>query len=840
MEKEQIQLLQDYKAKIEGQLELFKNLKGLTAGQLVDNYDAAMAIKKEIESKREKGEICGEKEDRLASTIQKYLELYRGLTQYVEDVASKVNPNVRVGKSLEELKDSKAKYVYSTNIGRIENVLNHRPYDYQEGSKEKSKKIDRKASSTTTSKKEAPKTSSTTPKKEAPKTSSTSPKKEAEKTSSTTKSTSVDANERKSVRKEPEGKNSYLEGIEIIQDKLKLDLRKGFTYGFYKKLDSNYYTNRLNELESAFIQQYGKRALENLQRDPEVAAKMIDVRTTLSTLNKDFRSFLSTPVPGIGVNGQSEDKPVKVDDLLIRSEEQFYNLIDTIPNSSARMERGIRKLYKSGVTAVSKKIEAKTGVHDIELKNRPQVAIKKKDISVKTEVSKEEKEDTKATKTENKAKATMQMAALGLSTKFTQLMKDLKVKNFFTNLLSKWDMPFSSKVDYHYQTCKKFLRKKEQGLTYQDLLQISNRLAKSSSRKANKKTEKTSDLMVVYTTSVESMNSKMKSICDGNGLSEEKLIDQVALSAEGFVDFYNEESKNRMLGVKKGLVAAGILALVGACSFVGFKLINKNKAGKDLVVSNKIEMESEAETESIKEEKDIVVKETEIAKEIEVVTIEDNFDTDKLAQDLESWRKQKETEEETDKTTSKTENQTSTTTTSNKVESSTSKKDTTTSTIDAQTNSTSETTSSTQEEMKEDTKKKEETDTNDKKDSNVTSPSKVSNLMVYEQEFTVKEGTRGYSNMYNLNRGEKSLKPRYSEDHIKNAYKVVFLIDDRPVDVSLSDTEKCEEYLSQGAEIIGYLAVNEYSYDNGKINPSKTECFYDVDDIQVTKTYGTR
>ncbi len=794
MQNNQIQLLEQYMKTIEKNVEQFKDIKGMTIGELIDNYDSAMKVKKEVETMREEGEICGEEADKIASTIQNYLELYRGLHQYVQE-AEYMNPNARVGRSLEEMKDPQAKHVYSTNISRIENVVNHRPYNYNE--KEKTGK----AHSTTSKKNE---TAST----------------KENKLETTKKVETTPVRKPKTISEKPLlGKNSYLEGIDIIQEKLKLDLRKGFTYGFYKKLENNHYMNRLNELEEAFVQQYGSKALTHLKTDPEVAARMIDVRTTLATLTTDFNAFMATPVPRIGTKDQKVEGVIKASDLLIRSEEEFYSMVDAIPMASSKMERSIKKLYRSGITAVSGKIDKnQTGLEKIALKNQPEKVEKKEEEPAKIETTKEEEKVEKTKTSERKEK--MQAIKLQMSEKFDTLLKKLKVKNFSAPWMS-LSKPLRFQADYHYNTCKKFLKKNNENLSYQDILSIAKRLEKSEKdvQKMPEKGRKKSELESLYTSSVKTMSSRAKTIQEGNGLSEKEMLYEMSLSAEGFVDFYNESHRDILLGVTRGLATVGLFAIIGLTGFLGMKFANKNQDDKTLVANRVVKTETVVEskepesTESVEE-----------SKEVEIVSIDDNYDKDQLEKDLAAWKqenrisesseakeitveetKKEETKEETKKEESKKEETT--------VEET--KKEETSSMVEENTQANG-------------TEDNEET---------VSVNHTVSNLMVFEQEFTVKEGTRGYSNMYNLKREEKSLKPKYAEDHVKNAYKVIFLVDDRPVDVILSDTEKCNKYLSEGAEVLGYLAVNEFSYENGKINPYKTECFYSVDDIQTQKTY---
>ena len=343
-----------------------------------------------------------------------------------------------------------------------------------------------------------------------------------------------------------------------------------------------------------------------------------------------------------------------------------------------------------------------------------------------------------------------------------------------SKLYDKW-MTISSKysleseASYHYRTCR-MIQENVHHLRTKKALQIQKRLEKTA--KMSLRGNDDQDMDTITKLSASCMEKKLDKALYSTNLDREDNYLALLESASEYMNFYHEQKSSHKRGFVVKLSAFGVVACLSIASL--FRLGNANSKEFTAVNENTIETDMD--------EDDLTFTEPELETSSIPFTPSSKMVTEKVV------------EKEREKT---------------KVEESGVLENT--SNVKVVSNNES------------------------KEDSLVEVPSVVSNLEVsplaYLEEFTLQEGAKVYSNIH-MNEEEGKV-PYYDQDVVRQAYKVVFLLDGEEYDVLLSDVELCQQYQNLGAEVIGYLAVNENSKDvNGNVNPSLVEGFYQVDDVK--------
>ena len=326
-----------------------------------------------------------------------------------------------------------------------------------------------------------------------------------------------------------------------------------------------------------------------------------------------------------------------------------------------------------------------------------------------------------------------------------------------------------SEASYHYRTCR-MIQENVHHLRTKKALQIQKRLEKTA--KMSLRGNDDQDVDTITKLSASCMEKKLDKALYSTNLDREDNYLALLESASEYMNFYHEQKSSHKRGFVVKLSAFGVVACLSIASL--FRLGNANSKEFTAVNENTIETDMD--------EDDLTFTEPELETSSIPFTPSSKMVTEKV---VEKEREKPKVEES---------------------------------------------------EVLENTSNVKVVSNNEsKEDSLVEAPSVVSNLEVsplaYLDEFTLQEGAKVYSNIH-MNEEEGKV-PYYDQDVVRQAYKVVFLLDCEEYDVLLSDVELCQQYQNLGAEVIGYLAINENSKDvNGNVNPSLVEGFYQVDDVK--------
>lgn len=330
-----------------------------------------------------------------------------------------------------------------------------------------------------------------------------------------------------------------------------------------------------------------------------------------------------------------------------------------------------------------------------------------------------------------------------------------------------------SGTSYHYHTCK-MIQENVNHLKPEKVLQIQNRLKKIAKMQFRGNDDQ--DVMMITKLSADSLEKKLTKALYSTNLDREYNYSTFLESANEYMNFYHEQKishKRKFIG---GLSVFGIAAFLGISSL--FRL--GNITSKEAIAVNGSTIETDMD------EDDLAFNESEL--ETSSMFSPSSYDSvtkSETVNDIASEHRESKEKEIVDKSSSLKVN----------------------------------------------------ANESDGKITSMSTPSSsvVTNLEVspltYLEKFTLQEGAKVYSNVHMSEDDGKV--PYFNQDTVREAYKVVFLLDGVEYDVLLSDTELCQQYQNLGAEVIGYLAINENSKDiNGNINPSLAEGFYQVEDVK--------
>ena len=372
-------------------------------------------------------------------------------------------------------------------------------------------------------------------------------------------------------------------------------------------------------------------------------------------------------------------------------------------------------------------------------------------------------------------KASLSSPLAVVQRKINHVKEDSKVYDKWMGFIAKF--PFVSGVNYHYHTCQ-MIQENGHHLTTKKALQIQKRLkrVKNISFKDNDQ-----DLDTITKLSASCMEKKLDKALYSTNLDREDNYLSLLESTKEYIKFFQEQKSPHKKKVLISLSTLGLVAGLGIASL--FRLGNTNS--KELTVESKNTIEADTNNE------DLTFGENTFEPTSMQITPSIENKTEKLEEN-----KREELESKQRKKSSETEALVS------------------------------EDISSTGVVSNRDVKASDHVE---------QVPSAVSNLEVfpltYLEEFTLQENAKVYSNIHMDE--EEGKVPYYDHDVVRQAYKVVFLLDGIEYDVLLSDVELCRQFQNLGAEVIGYLAINDNSKEeNGKVNPSLAEGFHRESDVK--------
>ena len=336
-------------------------------------------------------------------------------------------------------------------------------------------------------------------------------------------------------------------------------------------------------------------------------------------------------------------------------------------------------------------------------------------------------------------------------------------------------------ADYHYQTCKR-IQKNGKHLTKKQISQLQKRLQKTATYKYNGEDKR--DIHCITRVSASCMSKKLGNLSSKKADREcnySLLLD----SANQYIKFYQDQGLNYKRGIIYSISTLGLVTCLGIASWLNF--------GKSL--------------------------DTPIDRQAKVIDIDNdqdpylNEDEDKLFTDLVSSAKEDISVEGTKDVSVKETKDISVEGAKDVSVKETEKEIVIPTVVNGH----------------------EKTEDNLELENNQESAN-IKNLSVspltYLEKFTLDSDAKVYPNVQAMVEGEAKT-PYYDQMAVREAYKIVFLLDGEVYDVLLSNIELCEQYYELGAEVIGYLAINENSKDEtGKIDSSLAEGFYRVDDVK--------
>ena len=645
-----------------------RQVKNMTLRSFIDNVSIAYELKREC---NELPDIqLDNRTQKMSIAIERFLKLYVGLYDLYLDVQEEDNETLKftVEEYLTLLRDDKKKDAYQHNIQLIENRLAKIDFKDYIVKKKNSKKT-------------------------------------------------IFNNERQIKQI----KGDYLSKLQTVRKKLSRDLKNGFTFDFYYKYMTGYYSRSLKVIEKSFVNQATLKQVTSPLKEKAIRREIKEISKAMVQLDN-----LILPLAMKKVTLKNGER-LSLHEIDLLNDVGYYDMISRLPEDEVKaIEKQMRKLSKELAHSLSSKKKKK---HKKESFSSKSLAVVKEKINHWEENS--------------------------------------KLYDKWMTISSKYSL--ESEASYHYRTCR-MIQENVQHLRTNKALQIQKRLEKTA--KMSLRGNDDQDMDAITKLSASCMEKKLDKALYSTNLDREDNYLALLESASEYMNFYHEQKSSHKRGFVVKLSAFGVVACLSIASL--FRLGNANSKEFTAVNENTIETDMD--------EDDLTFTEPELETSSIPFTPSSKMVTEKVV------------EKEREKT---------------KVEESGVLENT--SNVKVVSNNES------------------------KEDSLVEAPSVVSNLEVsplaYLEEFTLQEGAKVYSNIH-MNEEEGKV-PYYDQDVVRQAYKVVFLLDGEEYDVLLSDVELCQQYQNLGAEVIGYLAVNENSKDvNGNVNPSLVEGFYQVDDVK--------
>lgn len=645
-----------------------RQVKNMTLRSFIDNVSIAYELKREC---NEYPDIkLDNRTEKMSIAIERFLKLYVGLYDLYLDVQEEDNETLKftVEEYLTLLRDDKKKDAYQHNIQLIENRLAKIDFKDYIVKKKNSKKT-------------------------------------------------IFNNERQIKQI----KGNYLSKLQTVRKKLSRDLKNGFTFDFYYKYMTGYYSRSLKVIEKSFVNQATLKQVTSPLKEKAIRREIKEISKAMVQLDN-----LILPLAMKKVTLKNGER-LSLHEIDLLNDVGYYDMISRLPEDEVKaIEKQMRKLSKELAHSLSSKKKKK---HKKESFSSKSLAVVKEKIN--------------------------------------HWQENSKLYDKWMTISSKYSL--ESEASYHYRTCR-MIQENVHHLRTKKALQIQKRLEKTA--KMSLRGNDDQDMDAITKLSASCMEKKLDKALYSTNLDREDNYLALLESASEYMNFYHEQKSSHKRGFVVKLSAFGVVACLSIASL--FRLGNANSKEFTAVNENTIETDMD--------EDDLTFTEPELETSSIPFTPSSKMVTEKVV------------EKEREKT---------------KVEESGVLENT--SNVKVVSNNES------------------------KEDSLVEAPSVVSNLEVsplaYLEEFTLQEGAKVYSNIH-MNEEEGKV-PYYDQDVVRQAYKVVFLLDGEEYDVLLSDVELCQQYQNLGAEVIGYLAVNENSKDvNGNVNPSLVEGFYQVDDVK--------
>lgn len=645
-----------------------RQVKNMTLRSFIDNVSIAYELKREC---NEYPDIqLDNRTQKMSIAIERFLKLYVGLYDLYLDVQEEDNETLKftVEEYLTLLRDDKKKDAYQHNIQLIENRLAKIDFKDYIVKKKNSKKT-------------------------------------------------IFNNERQIKQI----KGDYLSKLQTVRKKLSRDLKNGFTFDFYYKYMTGYYSRSLKVIEKSFVNQATLKQVTSPLKEKAIRREIKEISKAMVQLDN-----LILPLAMKKVTLKNGER-LSLHEIDLLNDVGYYDMISRLPEDEVKaIEKQMRKLSKELAHSLSSKKKKK---HKKESFSSKSLAVVKEKIN--------------------------------------HWQENSKLYDKWMTISSKCSL--ESEASYHYRTCR-MIQENVHHLRTKKALQIQKRLEKTA--KMSLRGNDDQDMDTITKLSASCMEKKLDKALYSTNLDREDNYLALLESASEYMNFYHEQKSSHKRGFVVKLSAFGVVACLSIASL--FRLGNANSKEFTAVNENTIETDMD--------EDDLTFTEPELETSSIPFTPSSKMVTEKVV------------EKEREKT---------------KVEESGVLENT--SNVKVVSNNES------------------------KEDSLVEVPSVVSNLEVsplaYLEEFTLQEGAKVYSNIH-MNEEEGKV-PYYDQDVVRQAYKVVFLLDGEEYDVLLSDVELCQQYQNLGAEVIGYLAVNENSKDvNGNVNPSLVEGFYQVDDVK--------
>ena len=648
-----------------------RQVKNMTLRSFIDNVSIAYELKREC---NEYPDIkLDNRTEKMSIAIERFLKLYVGLYDLYLDVQEEDNETLKftVEEYLTLLRDDKKKDAYQHNIQLIENRLAKIDFKDYIVKKKNSKKT-------------------------------------------------IFNNERQIKQI----KGDYLSKLQTVRKKLSRDLKNGFTFDFYYKYMTGYYSRSLKAIEKSFVNQATLKQVTSPLKEKAIRREIKEISKAMVQLDN-----LILPLAMKKVTLKNGER-LSLHEIDLLNDDGYYDMISRLPEDEVKAkEKQMRKLSKELAHSLSSKKKKK---HKKESFSSKSLAVVKKKIN--------------------------------------HWQENSKLYDKWMTISSKYSL--ESEASYHYHTCK-MIQESVHHLNTKKALQIQKRLEKTAKMQLRGNDEQ--DMDTITKLSANCMEKKLDKALYSTNLDREDNYLALLKSASEYMNFYREQKPSHKRSFIVTLSALGVVTCLGISSL--FRLGNVNSKEFTSVNENTFETDMD--------EDDLALSESELeTSSILSTSSRESTAENETVNDIDlgySGSKEKET----------LDNSSNSRTVSNE---------------------------------------------RDGEISCVSVPSSsVKNLEVsslaYLEEFTLQEGAKVYSNVH-MNEEEGNV-PYYDQDVVRQAYKVVFLLDGIEYDVLLSDTALCQQYQNLGAEVIGYLAINENSKDvNGNVNPTLAEGFYQVEDIK--------
>lgn len=682
------------------------------------------------------------------------------------------------------------------------------------------------------------------------------------------------------LTKYKEARSSYLKEMRVLRLELKEALEAGLTFSFYKKYCNNYYTNKMAKLHKKYEKKYGYQVTKKLFNDRTVLIEENNLKNKIESLRKSIRKFQNTKVSLI------EGNTCKISQIVSLDRTIFKEIIKQIPKKVEILENkmlevatndkkaktenilkhgaffaAIRGMYKEGKR--TKKINQKRKEKE-KLAQEQVDDLEVVDLVNDTEVIKEETEVQDVQ--ENKIitpiivpielKKTEEVIEETSKIESTVAVNDSIVEA--TEIVSKQEEIKETEV----------VETKEEIIEVKEEVEISKPVEKEVEVLEETVTEQVKEEAV----ELESKPIKAVVIEEENNQTEpnEQLVEEVVeeqdtepveveetkeeneVKEKSFI----EKMKDKLTSVKEKVLSKLNVKKVLWGAFGSLVVLGMGALALNSCQEEEMPSVTEQQTDLDDEQKDYtfdidsLFNKTEQETEEEKDLFYDFFNNDEEEEtkytgftellngikDIEKSEEETEVEPSTEVESEEVEEIIVETEEETIVEE------------EIEVESSTETES---EETEESIVEHEENETIVEPEIPIIDPSledeeletdsnNISNLEVsefieyYSQPFTLVEGARTYSNMYDMSDDINSKKPSYDEEANRWVSRVIFEVEGTPVYVSITNEEKIAEYLEMGADVLGFSATNEFSKDqNGNIDPNKIEGYYSQDSVLV-------